>query len=441
MNYDNLKPFQKIGCDFLADGTSRLLADEMRLGKTMQAICAANKIEADRILVVCPASVKIHWKRSFYHWSSIPLSDQIVYGTKTKIDLNVSIIIINYDLLIYPAIYNQLLKMNFDVGIFDEAHYMKGRKSQRTKVVLLKHGIASRCKYKWFLTGTPILNRPIELYPMVRAAAPDIIKPYLTYTNFARHFCGGYWDGFQFFDKGATNKEELMKRLNTGFMLRRTKKEVFGELDNKTMQLVPIPAEGRVIQEKLTREFNWDKRDVDFQKDLGGGEDIAILRHELGDYKVKHAVSHINYLLTNTNKLVVFAYHKSVIASLKEKLKKYNPVVIDGSTTIKARQRAIDDFQNKEDTRVFIGQYQAAGVGIELSAADTILFVESSWVPGEIDQPADRCFNFADPSPILVQFLVIEGSLDEHMLRTAIEKKINIDQIIKNEEKIQDLFQ
>lgn len=425
-----LKPFQVIGRDFLCAREEALLADEMRLGKTDQAVTAALKLKAKKILITCPATVKLHWRDTFLAWGATNLNYQVVYGRKAKIDPSANVIIINYELVIEYEIFKQLQAMRFAVGILDEAHRLKGMQSRRTEAMFIRGGIASRCHYKWCLTGTPVLNRPIELFPMLAAMAPHVIAPYKSRMYYGKHFCGGHWDDRKWIDKGATNRDELRRRLYENFMLRRTKKEVFGELDKKDFQLIPMPAKGAKIKECLAKEFNWDKSDALYQKNLGGGEDIAILRHEIGDYKVDFAIKHIRHLMTQVDKLVVFAYHQSVLERLFGELAQFNPRLYYGKTSSKNKEKARKDFQTDPSVQIFFGQYQAAGEAIELSAASTIFFVESDWVPGNIDQAADRCFNFTDPSPVLVQFLTIEGSLDEHMLRIVIDKKQNIAEII-----------
>lgn len=429
---DRLKPFQRIGVDFLVANKAALLADEMRLGKTVQTICALNRLKARKILIVCPATVKLGWAEEFKVWSDFSMKVHVAFGSKARlIDLDSHVIIINYDLLVYKEIFNQLRKMRFDVGVFDESHYLKSRTSKRTKAVFLRGAIASRCEYKWFLTGTPILNRPVELYPLLKAVAPHVIHPYTTHTYFANHFCGGYWDGFRIVDSGATNKEELNRRLQ-GFMLRRTKKEVFSELPEPDCQLIPMPAEG-TIKALIAKELTWSKTDAKYQKNLTEADEISIVRHKLAIAKVPTAIKHIKYLLSITDKIVVFAYHRDVLKGLNDGLRDYNPVMVHGGISSQNRHRLQTMFQTDPKTRVFIGQYVAAGVGIDLSAASTIVFVESSWVPGEIEQAMARCDNLSKVQQVLVQFLVVEDSMEEHMLRTVIDKKQTIKDIIEPE--------
>lgn len=147
--------------------------------------------------------------------------------------------------------------------------------------------------------------------------------------------------------------------------------------------------------------------------------------------KIEDCITHIECLLESKNKLVVFAHHRAVISKLQESLKDYGCVVFDGSTSASDKNAAVESFQKDEACRVFIGQMQSAGVGITLTAADTVVFVESSWVPGEVEQAVDRCHRIGQKNHVLAQFLTVSGSIDEIMLRAIAKKKSVINKIMK----------
>lgn len=427
-----LAPFQEVGRDFLAARKVALLADQMRLGKSAQVIRAADKLKAKKILVVCPASIKIVWQREFLKWQEIPRSIQIVSGILADLDPNVDVVIINYDIVWRPGIKEQLINRHFAVAAIDESHYLSGRKAKRTVAMLSSKDrtpILASCVYKWFTTGTPITSRPKELYPILASCAPEVISPYSSYKAYTRHFCGGYWDGVQWVDKGATNKEELNERLHNGFMLRRLRKDYLNELP-PVYNLVPISVQGETLKTKVAQEFAWERDAANYQK-LEEAEHIATLRRELGQYKVPEAVKYIKHILTMEDKLVVFAYHRSVMDALYEALQDYGAVKLMGGMSVEKKQVSIDTFKDDPTCRVFIGQVTAAGMGIDLSSSHNILFVESSWVPGEIDQAADRCSGYNQSEKVNVQFMVIQDSLEEHMLRTVIDKKQKIESIVE----------
>jgi len=427
-----IAPFQEKGRDFLASRKVAYLGDQMRLGKSCQAIQAADKLKAKRILVICPASVKITWAREFEKWSCTDRSVQIVSGTKAEIDPNADLVIINYDILWRPIIKEQLVKLSFAVGICDEAHYLAGKDSKRTKALLCSKNrtpILSKCIYKWFLSGTPILNRPREFYPILASCAPHVIDPYKSYRAYTTRYCGGYWDGIQWVDNGATNKEELNYKLHQGFMLRRLRKDVMDEIP-QDIQMISIEPNSKT-KRLIGQQFSWAKEDADYQK-LELDDEMATVRRELGMAKLGEAKSHIDYILGMEDKLVVFGYHRELIGELKKKLKKYNPVVLQGGMSAEKKQEAVDTFTNDKKCRVFIGQMVAAGVGLDLSAANNILFVEPDWVPGTMEQPMDRCSGWNQEKQVFIQIMVYADSLEEHMMRTAITKKNNIEETIED---------
>jgi len=426
-----LYPFQKTGVKFLTGRKCALLADEMGLGKTIQAIDAINKLDASTVLIVCPASVKENWKRELNTWLKEPKKIEVVYGTKHRIPRSADIVILNYDLIHCEKIRAQLAVRKFHVGIFDESHYLKNPSAKRTKAVLVRGGLASQCRHKWFMTGTPVLNRPVELYPLLKAAAPDVIAPYSTFVRFARRWCGAYWDGFRMITDGATNILELNERLiKSGFMMRRSKDEVLPQLPDKQYQIIPVlPG-----KEKLEPRFmNWSKDDArNVPNVTDGGAELAAFRRLLAKSKLKEVIAQAKDLLQEKKKIVIFAYHREMITELEKALSEFQPAVIHGGVPSSTRIMEVDAFQNDRECRVFIGQITAAGTGITLTAADTVLFAEISWVPGEVLQAADRVHRIGQKNNVLIQFMVIEDSLEEYILRTIIDKRRLIKSLVED---------
>lgn len=430
-----LYPFQEEGRDFLFAHSSALLAHEQGLGKSIMAITAFDKLNAVKVLVVCPASVKYNWQREIEKWSGYWRNVQVLEGRYARIERWADVVITNYDLLLSPAIAEQIKNMKFSVGIFDEAHYLKTPTSQRTKAILLRGGVASRCVFKWFLTGTPVLNRPVELYPLLKAAAPELIRPHTTFNSFAKRWCGGHWrqNGFggEFWAKGATNIEELNERLTkSGFMLRRLKSEVLDELPEKTYQILPISTSGLGKSRFLT----WSKSDarrVNLSK-LEPGE-LARFRHDLAIAKLPTVISHVKDMLEEKEKIVLFGFHRDVLERLEHEFKAFNPVLVYGGVSAQDRDTRVNTFQSDPACKLFIGQITAAGTGITLTAADTAIFAEISWTPGEIFQACDRIHRIGQKNAVLIQFLVFEDTLEEFILKTVIDKKHTIEQIVERQ--------
>lgn len=424
--------FQERGIEFLAARTSALLADQPGLGKTIQAIGAMNEVGAERSLIVCPASVKYNWPQELKAWLTEYRSIQILEGEKAHVDPHAEIVILNYDLLSRSTVVSdQLQKIRFDVGVFDEAHYLKSHKSNRTLAVLRRGGVASLCKRKWFLTGTPVLNRPIELYPLLKAAAPEAIAPYLTRLDYAKQFCGAWWDGVQWVVDGSSNEADLNDRLHENFMLRRLKSQVLKDLPEKRYKIVPI-AKTKQLRGLLAQDHAVLEDIEAGRVELNlGGDHIAMHRREVAEAKVPECLKYIIDELETLDKVVVFAHHKGVIAMLSEGLRAYNPLSVTGDTPSSNRALAVEQFQTDPDRRVFIGQIQAAGTGITLTAASDVIFVESSWVPGEIQQAADRLHRIGQKNAVTVTFLVAQDSVEEYMIHRVVEKLKTINQIVE----------
>lgn len=425
-----LKKYQETGRDFLCSRKVALLADQQRLGKSVQVIKAADKLKAKKILITCPATAKGVWYREFEKWSTMGRSVDIISGTNPRnISKNLDVTIINYDLIWHHDMKMKLLEQMYGVVVADECHYLAGRTSRRTLAMYDtkdRTPIMSRGVYRWLTSGTPITSRPREFYPTLAALAPNVIAPYLSYKAYSRRYCAGYWDG-KWMDKGASHTDELNKRLTRNFMLRRVRGAVLGEVP-PNYQLIPIQTHGKEIQTLITQEFRWSKEDAKYRR-LEGDDHIATLRQKIGMYKVPAALQHIQYLLSLESKLVVFAYSRDVVKILHEKTP--NSVMLRGGMTEKAKELAIDTFTNDPKCKVFFGNFIAAGTAIDLSVAKMIFFAEVDWSPGTIDQPADRCSGINQEEDVTVQFMVLQNSLEENMMRTMIDKRLNIKEIIE----------
>lgn len=431
-------PFQEIGIDWLRDKEHALLADEPGLGKTVQAIMAAQQIDfgCAKVLIVCPASLKYTWDRAIRRWTN-NVNIQVYSSGKDRFE-NCQWTIVNYDLLLNREVFMSLLNQKFQVGIFDEAHYLKNKDAKRTRLVLLRGGLASRCDRKWFLTGTPVLNRPVELYPLIKAAAPQVIHPFTTYMGYTKYFCGGFMDGMSWNDRGATHIDELNRRLiNSGFMLRRTKAEVLPELPEKTFEIIPVK-----VDQKPQFAFLWQKDDITkknlgdyFNKEMTVGQ-VAEARQYTALEKLKVVIPHIKNLMLEKEKLVVFAHHREVVSQLMEALKEYNPVKVVGGIDAKAKDEAEQKFQKDKSCHIFIGNIQAAGTGLTLTAADTAVFAELDWTPGNLIQASDRIHRIGQPNACLIQMFVTKDSIEEYMLRRLVEKKDVCERVLQNQDYI-----
>jgi len=229
--------YQKAGIAYAIDKNATLLADEMGLGKTIQAIGVINaKEDIKKVIIVCPASLKINWQRELEKWLVKPLT----VGIAGKKFPEADIIIINYDILKkYQA---NLEKQNWDLIVMDEAHYVKNSKAARSKVA---KEIAEKAKNKILITGTPIANRPAELWHLLHILNP---QKWDNFFNFAKRYCDAERTSYGWDFSGASNLKELQNLLRENVMVRRLKKDVLTELPAKRRQIITIEADKEAQQ-------------------------------------------------------------------------------------------------------------------------------------------------------------------------------------------------
>lgn len=429
-----LYKFQEDSLPLLLSREHNLLAHEMGLGKTIIAIELINRLALAQILVVCKASIKTNWKRKLDEcledgWMH---NIQVINKRTDEIIKGTTIIIVNYDLISHSNIFYQLKKINFDLLICDEAHYLKNLTTKRTTALLATNGLVHNCKRSLMMTGTPVLNRPSELFPILKVLAPLVLYPYTSWLSYAKRYCDAWHDGFSLNTDGASHIDELNKKLREHYMIRKTWNEVEIQLPKRRYEMVFINqtsgvASGlKVLEVAERRDFKHQKLNVD-----AGG--LAQLRRETAEHKIEECLAQIKDYVDSSGKLVIFAYHHSVIERLTNELKDYGVVALTGATSQKLRQECIDKFRDDSDIRVFIGQIQAAGEGIDglQNTCHNMLFVETSWVPSEISQAVARLWRLGQSKSVLVRFLIWSNSIEEHMLRVALDKVQTIREIIK----------
>ena len=459
-------PFQKAGIAFCASRPNALIADEMGLGKTIQAIGLINMTQAKRILIICPASLRLNWRNELQAWLTDDLTIGIAQGKSFPADTD--IVIINYDIVHTHAA--ALREAEWDLLIADEIHYCKNEKARRTKYTL-GYVKSERQDGKWrevvkvapipakrriFLTGTPIMNRPVELWPIVKA-----LGIFANFFRFARRYSAAHRGRFGWDFTGASNLPELQERLRTDVMVRRLKKDVLADLPAKVRQVIEVPANGasEAVNDEQDAWAEWEDQIVELRAAvelakasddpaiyadavtaLQDGSSVAFseiskMRQETAVAKIPIVVSHLAEVLEGTDKVVVMAHHHAVIDGLSAALTEADiqHVTLTGRDSMDARQAAVESFQTDPGVRIFIGSIQAAGVGITLTAAAHVLFAELDWVPANLSQAEDRCHRIGQTDSVLVQHLVLEGSLDSVMAKNIVSKQRVIDSALDDD--------
>lgn len=415
-----LKPFQTTGADFLANRRTALLADEMGLGKTVQALAAVEKINSQKNVVICPAGVRNTWRREIFE-NGLPPENFLVASYESAVKMAAS-----------------GLDFSCDTLILDEAHYLKTPESQRTQALFAnKTGLARGAKRVWALTGTPALNRPRELYPILKTmGGSKILGGYDTVPKFAQRYCGAFFDGYGLNTKGASHIDELAEKLK-GFMLRRTKKEVLPELPPVITNYIPldIPKEKQrpifdVESEIANREEYLSSTHEDYAQ-LG---DLARLARVTGEVMAPYVAGYVRELLETVDKVVVFFRHRNVMASLIERLSsEYGIAILHGGLTDIQRAQEIETFKNST-CRVLLGQIQVAGTGINglQDKCSDVVFAELTWVPGETDQAVGRLHRIGQlGEAVNVHIPVVEGTLINAMVEVQRNKRAVIERLMR----------
>lgn len=439
--------YQWIGAEFLASRRFALLADDMGLGKTAQAILAADKINAQRILVICPAVARVNWKREFYEFSIYDRDFSICFGAS---DWPTSNSIVSYDYA--TEHHTRLIEMSWDLIIIDESHFIKEPEAKRTVRIYGKEGIIRKTQRLWCLSGTPAPNHAGELWPMLFTFGVTR----LGYQQWIDKFCNQRTRWIrskpitQIF--GTQDRSvPLLRSILSKVMLRRLKGEVLKDLPpisymDYTVEAGPLPItiefdkqkylnERRVVEESISYTTNDEQAAMVLE---GIAQSVATLRRVNGLKKVQSVIELITQELTDGayEKIALFAWHREVIEALKEGFKQFNPAIINGAVSNNVRQDGIDRFQNDPQCRIFIGQVLSAGTAITLTASNQVGMVEWDWTPGNNAQAVMRCHRRGQKLPVFVRFFALEDSVDQKVAKVYRRKAQELTQIfdIKGEE-------
>ncbi|MNR87147.1 RNA polymerase-associated protein RapA [compost metagenome] len=445
--YPGLFTHQREGIEFLLRPRpyrGALLADDMGLGKTRQALIAAHEAHPrGRMLVVCPASLKLNWEREIH--AVLGAQEVSVLGRDEGL---ARWTIVNYDRL--RSHQTELDSEDWACLILDEAHYLKNRHSQRSLLVLggehrprkrgtlppgRIRGLVERAERVILLTGTPITNRPLDLFALLRAIGHPLGDDLLRY---AVRYCAAFQTEWGWDMGGASHLDELHDRLRD-VLLRRSKDEVL-DLPPKLRTYMPVEVD-LVAYRKVWLDYVQllAKRKRRVPRALLLAE-VAKLRHAAALAKVPAAIAHVEAVLEAGEKVIVFTCHTGVVEAL---MRRFGPsaVRLTGEDGPAQRQAAVDAFQNDPEVRLFVGNLVAAGVGVSLTAATQVLFVDYSFVPAEHLQAEDRPYRIGQSNAVTVTYLSALGTLDEEIERLLAQKLAVVSEAIEGQlPQLQDSF-
>lgn len=425
--------YQKVGVEFLiASGGRAIIADPPGLGKTLQSLGYLTHMGHERTLVVCPASVKAVWEKEIKKWTHM---SYIIIDSKTKIDeipADTKIWIINYDIL--KKHINALLKIRFDLMIGDECHYLKNHRAQRTKAV---RALATHIPHIVLLSGTPLLSRPVEMYTLLNFVAPSV---WSNWYDFTRRYCGGKQGRFGYDVSGSTNADELHERIKRYF-IRRKKSEVLSQLPPKNRIDVPFwmdPATAKLYDTAENNlvaylKENKGKKPAEIARIIQAEQlaQLNILRQLCSSGGIKTTEDIIESVIESGEKILVFSSFIEPLNALKEKFKD-QAVMITGTTPVGERGKIVDEFQTNPDKKVFLGGIRSAGVGVTLTAAQSVLFMDYSWNPADHQQAEDRIHRPGqEANSVNIYQLHAKGTVADKLSKILKKKQKVFDQIIE----------
>jgi len=426
-------PYQKVGTEFLvASGGRAIIADAMGLGKSLQALAYIKHSGHKRTLVVCPASVKFAWEVEIKKWTNL---SSVIIDSKTKfseIDSSVNLWIVNYDIL--RKHFEELSKTRFDVIIGDECTYIKSLSAQRSKAF---RAISRNIPSVIFLSGTPLLSRPSELFSLL-----NIIDPgsWANWYEFARKYCAMKRTRWGMDTSGASNTEELHSKIRRYF-IRRDKTEVLTELPPKNFMDIPVSLDKEYQKEynDAAQDFatylrgNTNKDDDEIAKSLQAEKLIQIntLRQLNAMGKVGSATEIIQNITDAGEKVLVFCSFVKPLEALKEHFGD-KAVIITGKTPVEERKDIIGAFQNQKEVQIFLGGYKSAGMGVTLTAASNFLGLDFPWNPADLSQSIDRLHRPGQvANSVNIYQLIARDTIDEDMKGVLEYKQDIFDQIIE----------
>jgi SWI/SNF-related matrix-associated actin-dependent regulator 1 of chromatin subfamily A len=420
-------PFQRLGINWLLNKEKAILGDDMGLGKSLQAIVAALELNASRVLIVCPASLKLNWAKEI-----IPYCNEVSIIHK---DWNPDkFTIINYDIL--KKYKEKILKHKFELIIADEAHMIKNMQSQRSKAFAT---IASKSKRVWLLTGTPIANKPIDFYNLLKVCKHELGK---NKQMFGQQYCGGQLTHWGYDYNGASNLKELHYKIQN-IILRRKKEEVL-DLPPKVRTPMYLELVGKDLKgyNSAVEEYYEKKYDESLdpmsesygesQSEFGEAfVELAVLRKYTALQKAKDGstAEMVRNAFDQNKKVVIFTNYLDVIDTFKEEFKD-ECLTLDGRLDIHERQRRVDLFQSSKGPNLLVCNLAIASFGLTLTAATVGIMNDLSWSPAVMQQAEDRLYRIGQKELVNILYPIYDNTIDSIMFEALKGKMKNINEAV-----------
>lgn len=422
--YEHRPPLshQKEAIEKLVGSKRFILADDMGLGKTTSTIIAALETGIEKVLIICPASLKINWQREIENYT-----DRSVFIAEGKnFSTEHDFVIVNYDILKnFYDIKNKetslITQGNFDLIIIDEAHYIQNGQAQRTKLV---NSFSKNAKRLWLLTGTPMTSRPMNYFNLLSLIESPVAQNWMAY---AIRYCQGYqfnagkrkvWNV-----TGASNLEELRDRTSRQ-VLRRLKTDVL-DLPDKIISPVYLRLKSKLYEGLMGEYYDWYENKQDESSSLTVQfSKLMKVRQVIADEKINNTIELAENIIEQDKKVIIFTNFTDSLNKIADHFGK-QAVRLDGSTSKPQRQYAVDQFQENEKIKVFVGNLKAAGVGLTLTAAEAVIMNDLSFVPSDHSQAEDRAYRYGQKSNVSIYYPIFENTI-EGAIYDILNKKKNI---------------
>lgn len=396
----------------------------MGLGKTLQVLgWLGLNPKARPAVVVCPAVAKYVWQDQIHQHTH--MGCQILHGRSPFPTIGSRILIVNYEIVHYWE--EALLALRPKVLILDESHFVKTRGIKRTKTC---KRLASVAKHVIGMSGTPIINRPVEFFPILNMVRPTEFK---SFWKFAFRYCDPKraWQGHGWNFNGAGHMEELHERTKP-FLIRRRKKNVLKELPDKRRSIIPVDIKRKEYDRARDDFLNWveDVRGAKAREQAAKAQALV----KIGQLKRLAALGKLaaaeqwiqDFLETTNEKLVVFCHHREVFQELYNRFKKI--AARGGGSMDRAQQ--IERFQKKKACHLFLGTTKADGTAITLTKSSTVLFLELGWTHGEHEQAEDRVHRIGQTEAVQIYYMLARDTIDLYVWEIIEKKKKVVEKIL-----------
>jgi len=434
-NQHLVRPFQQEAVEWLEEKNGiGLLAIPMGAGKCLISLSYIVKYNL-KTLVICPNSIKLVWADEIMKWTN---STYLVINAKDKeLDFSKNITIINYDII--KKYLSELQAQDFDCIILDESHMIKSTKAQRSKAIK-KLNIPSRI----LLTGTPLTNTPMDLWNQLNYLNNTTWNNWLYFRN--QYITGYVHPRFHYFiTTGTRNIQELSEKIKP-FVHRKRKEEILADLPAKIYNKIMINLDGKYFKQyKLAMEHFKDflaeyteLTKSEIRKRLRGEAftKVQLLKQICSEYKVnENIIKTLVENITDNNpddKIVIFSQYRKTVDDLHKQFK--GSVVLHGGMDTDKRKESVDRLQNDPKIKIFIATIQAGGIGLTLTKASHVIFVDLPWSPSEKNQAEDRCHRLGTHKPVNIFYVICQKTIDEAIYGLLSKKQSTIDQIIDGQE-------